>query len=280
MNTFIQWGYNVPEDVFIAEKVVNGVGFKAKNLSSIGFGRLLNRIKRYNNWNNTSHGIKYTSVKTDNELRYDVQLIIRTGPKRSIPIAKYEPTLTETVKDIEEEVAEVTYEVPKYNDKVVIVNGIHIVNGNEYWFNNELYPSMEDALAAKESLEYQLESSGYGKAVEGLDKYLTDFLSKYGITVKQIEDFKDRFGVDGIAVADMLNKMVLVAQGKADALTIPEEAAHFIIEMLGESHPLYKAMEKIIKDTSEYKEVVEKIWRIIWKQREEVDERGDGEDSC
>ena len=53
-------------------------------------------------------------------------------------------------------------------------------------------------------------TKGRKRPISKLDKFLTDYLAKFGITVQQITDFKERFGVDGVAVADMINKMVLV----------------------------------------------------------------------
>lgn len=265
IDMFIAWKNNTPEDVIEVENVVNGVGFKAVGVNNRDGAMMSIRIKNYNLSNNTKHYAKPLRSYTDESgiIRTDYELIINTYPSDKFqPNGKTENIAETTTKDVEGSSTIVKQTVNTYVDRVANVDGIYVVNGNEFWFNNELYPTMEDARNARDNFEYQLSNSEYGKASAELDNYLKEFLAKYGITVKQINDFKQRFGVDGIAAADMLNKMILVAQGKADALTLPEEAAHFIIEMLGNNHPLYQAMSKVIKSTPEYAEVVKEYGQV------------------
>lgn len=254
MSVFIKWGNSIPDSI-TASNVVNGVGFKKGPMSPMQFGKMCKRIGSYNRNNGTAHYVtpEYNSDKDT----FKAVLNINFYPSMySTPRAYHEEFFPTEEVDIDGTPITVNNVASQYTGRTVNVDGVTVVNGNEYWFNNELYSSMEDAIKAKEAIEFQMKSSGYGKANTALDKYLEEFLGQYGITVKQIDDFKQRFGIDGVAAADMVNNLILVAQGRADALTIPEEAAHFIIDMLGESHPLYKAMEKVIKDTDEYKEVV------------------------
>lgn len=265
MKSFISWRDNVPEDVIVAKHVINAVAFKSTVKTSDQLGRIFHKTKNYNRDNGTNHFVVATPTIEKNiegedvVVEYSLKLKIgldRTMYGNNVPIDSYNVESVEDIDDINGEVSSVEYIQPPYHDRVAEVDGVTILNGNQYWFNGEMYNTMEDAIAAKDAVEYQMKASGWGKPITELDEYLTQFLAKYGITVKQINDFKTRFGLDGIAASDMLNKMVYVAQGKADATTLPEEAAHFIIEMLGEEHPLYKAMEKVVKDTEEYKEVI------------------------
>ena len=70
----------------------------------------------------------------------------------------------------------------------------------------------------------------------------------------------------------MVNKVVAVSQGKADITTLPEEASHFIIEMLGKEHPLYKAMMKNITETKEYAQVKEE-YKDVYTNEEDFQKR-------
>lgn len=81
-----------------------------------------------------------------------------------------------------------------------------------------------------------------------LDSKVTKFLEKIGVSVRSVDVIRDAEGnqLSAIAKASMMNKIIEVINGKADVTTLPEEAAHFFVEMLGENHPLYKQMfEKI-----------------------------------
>jgi hypothetical protein len=68
----------------------------------------------------------------------------------------------------------------------------------------------------------------------------------------------------------MLNKIIQIVEGKASLDTLPEEAAHFFVEMLGEGHPLYKQMYNKITGYKIYTDTVE-----LYKNRKEY-RLGDG----
>ena len=55
----------------------------------------------------------------------------------------------------------------------------------------------------------------------------------------------------------MLNKIIQVVDGLESLDTLPEEAAHFFVEMLGPGHPLYKEMFSKITSYQIYPQVVE-----------------------
>lgn len=230
---------NIPDLPTISE-IKKELGFQAKGVSELKKNLILKRVKQYNDKHNTSH---WVDPEVESPTSWSLTLRYNIMPRyENYKVNKH------TTEEIHREEEGVVVEATLAPEDAIIMR-----EGNEYIANGEVYPTYEDAF---NSLYHQLTTTKNGKQpVSKLDKFLTDYLAKFGITVQQITDFKERFGVDGVAVADMVNKMVLVAQNKADITTLPEEAAHFIIEMLGEEHPLYKAMLKDITKTKEYAEV-------------------------
>jgi hypothetical protein len=111
-------------------------------------------------------------------------------------------------------------------------------------------------LEDKNNSLYQL-LPGNGK---GPDKQLNDklinFLSEFGISVEHLNSLKKRTGVDAVGAADIVNKLILISKGKEDISTLPEETAHFAIELLGENHPLVKRMMDVVIGTPIYEQVV------------------------
>ena len=116
------------------------------------------------------------------------------------------------------------------------------------YFGPTVIPSMvEESVAQPEMPESEV-----------LDK-VEKFLEKIGVSVKTVDVIRDREGnaLSATAKASMLNKVIEVIEGKSDITTLPEEAAHFFVEMLGENHPLYKQMLSDITSYKMYPIVVE-----------------------
>jgi hypothetical protein len=102
---------------------------------------------------------------------------------------------------------------------------------------------------------------------EELNTKIEKFLEKIGVSIQAVNDIRDKNGeiVDGaVAKANMLNKIIQIVEGKASLDTLPEEAAHFFVEMLGEGHPLYKQMYDKITGYQIYTDTVE-----LYKSRKE-----------
>ena len=95
---------------------------------------------------------------------------------------------------------------------------------------------------------------------EELDKKIKKFLISIGVSTSIVNEIRDREGnlIDAVAKADMLNKVIEVLNGTGDITTLPEEAAHFFVEMLGENHPLYRQMADKITSYAIYKDTVDK----------------------
>jgi len=92
-----------------------------------------------------------------------------------------------------------------------------------------------------------------------LDQKIKNFLDKIGVSVEKVNQIKDMNGepVSAIAKADMLNKIIEIIEGNADLSTLPEEAAHFFVEMLDDNSPLLKEMMDKITSYELYRETVE-----------------------
>jgi len=111
----------------------------------------------------------------------------------------------------------------------------------------------------KEEIYLQKEAKSKEKADKELNNLILNFLEKLGISVNSVNDIRDANGnvIDAVAKADMLNKIIDIVEGKADITTLPEEAAHFFVEMLGENNELLKQMMSKITSYKIYQETVE-----------------------
>src|SRR3990167_4825364 len=88
-----------------------------------------------------------------------------------------------------------------------------------------------------------------------LDKRLLQILAPFGVTLEMVDNMKERVGVDAIGASLIFERLILVAQGKANLKTIPEEFSHFFIELLGDNNPLVKRMMELVPQTEKYQKV-------------------------
>lgn len=104
----------------------------------------------------------------------------------------------------------------------------------------------------------QISNKQLKKPLEHLNSRVNAFLSQLGVEVKNVDTIVDHEGnpINAIAKASILKKIIEVVEGKADATTLPEEAAHFLIEFLGDDHPLVQRMMSSIISTDTFKQVV------------------------
>src|SRR5574343_368027 len=93
---------------------------------------------------------------------------------------------------------------------------------------------------------------------EDVDSKVAKFLASIGVNISKVNTLTDRAGnpMTGIAKADMLNKVIQVVQGQADITTLPEEAAHFFVELLGDDNPMLQEMMKSVTQYKLYPTVV------------------------
>lgn len=79
---------------------------------------------------------------------------------------------------------------------------------------------------------------------ENLETKLKTFLNKYHITIseKTKKELRNKYGLNILGVFDIINKTIeIVTKNKRNITTLPEEASHAIIEIIGSS---YKHSEK------------------------------------
>lgn len=99
-----------------------------------------------------------------------------------------------------------------------------------------------------------------GKSDQNINTAMTKFLKTVGVKVDMVNSLTDSQGnpLDAVAKADMLQKLVQVVEGKAGLDTLPEEAAHFLVNLLEASgHPLFTALMNNISNYSVFKEVID-----------------------
>lgn len=102
----------------------------------------------------------------------------------------------------------------------------------------------------------------YNKSEEGtkLNQKVMSFLDKIGVSVQKVNQIKDANGdpLQATAKADMLNKIIEVIEGRSELNTLPEEAAHFFVEMLNDDSPLLKEMMDKVTGYDLYRQTVER----------------------
>ena len=98
----------------------------------------------------------------------------------------------------------------------------------------------------KDDLNFQLKSKDTPN--EQLESKIKDWFSKVGIQYNPVEKIYrvDGTETDAVAKANVLTGILEVVEGKSGINTLPEEAGHFIVELLGDEHPLVKGMMKNI----------------------------------
>ncbi len=92
-----------------------------------------------------------------------------------------------------------------------------------------------------------------------LQAKLKDYLKTIGVEYKPVEAIRGHSGevLSGVALSDMLNKIVQVIEHKAGIDTLPEEAAHFFVASLPKDSHLYKSMFAKIDRYKVYQEVLQ-----------------------
>ncbi|NBO99561.1 MAG: hypothetical protein EBU90_05470 [Proteobacteria bacterium] len=105
----------------------------------------------------------------------------------------------------------------------------------------------------------------YYKAIDeplsnDLEKVLIDYFDKFHITRKEVDNLKEKFGVDSIGVFDVLAKTIYYSKNR-NLLTLPEEYGHVFVELLGSisnkkaANPLFSYLMRNIESWDGYKRV-------------------------
>lgn len=117
---------------------------------------------------------------------------------------------------------------------------------------------------------YQLKTKYPGAPpIAGLDRKVKAWLLKSGIKIHKLAAIKDKAGnpIDAVAKADMLAGIVRLAEGSTET-TLSEEAAHFLVELLGEDHPLIKKMMTDIVKRPEYGQVKNEYANVYTREND------------
>jgi hypothetical protein len=90
---------------------------------------------------------------------------------------------------------------------------------------------------------------------------LVEFANKMGFNVQVVDSLMERFGIDAMAAADMMNKIILLSDTDEGMRSLPEEVAHVYVEALQDHKAVRRLMESVER-TPEYKEVLEKYSEV------------------
>jgi hypothetical protein len=116
-------------------------------------------------------------------------------------------------------------------------------------------------------MKYQITSQEIKEADNKLDTKLLKFVSLYGIQVKEIDNFKERFGINALAVTDVLNKIIYYSTNKK-LDTISEEVSHIVVMLMGQENTLINDLINNIKDWSGYKSVYDEYMPIYNNEKQ------------
>lgn len=92
---------------------------------------------------------------------------------------------------------------------------------------------------------------------------MRNLLIDLGIEYDPFTEIRDKDGklLDVIAIANITEKIIKVVENKMDVTTLPEEAAHFFVKMLGKNNVLYKQMMNKITSYKLYDDVVKEYFK-------------------
>jgi hypothetical protein len=116
-------------------------------------------------------------------------------------------------------------------------------------------------------MKYQITSQEIKEADNKLDTKLLKFVSLYGVQVKKINNFKERFGINALAVTDALNKIIYYSTNKK-LDTISEEVSHVVVMLMGQENTLINDLINNIKDWSGYKSVYDEYMPIYNNEKQ------------
>lgn len=135
--------------------------------------------------------------------------------------------------------------------------------GNRYVAvpNKDVFKAIDNAKGIFYQLSEESKNFKDDKAIAELDKFLLDFLKKFGVTSTEINNFKERFGVDALGATDILNKAIYYATNR-NSETIPEEAGHMITMLMGKAHPDMLALMDNIEQWEGYQAVYDQYMPV------------------
>lgn len=201
-------------------------------LSQLGLGKdLMYQIPRGNVYIQQAKKIFFDEIYQKDLSEFDVQ------------------RLTEKVREISERIGDVPYSVRLSN------KGTYYIAG----YKNRPVTADNYYSPYAQGIFRQLRSQSQEARIEKLDKKLTSWARRHGISVQAIKEvikrYPERYEKSAIGVADFSKGLIAIADdSKVD--TLAEEVAHFAIEMLAKDPEMQKALEQVV-GTTIYGEVKE-----------------------
>jgi len=128
------------------------------------------------------------------------------------------------------------------------------VADNEFVANEYITEEGDVIVPSDKNLYYQVDNKSMQEADKQLNGFLKGFLSNLGVTVNDLDNFKDRFSMDAVGVADLAKKVIYVSQTKEDITTLPEETGHFAIASLKD-----RSAAKRLIDLAEKSDIFEDV---------------------
>ena len=141
--------------------------------------------------------------------------------------------------------------------------------GNEW---REIDLSNEKVIEVSSNIQLQLENEAKLQPDAKIEAKIKEWLNAVGIDYKPTNKIHDINGkeISAIAKADIFNKTIEVIEGKRDITTLPEEAGHFFVELIGEDNVFFKKMMKDITQYEVYNEVLNSPYAEIYQGDEEA----------
>lgn len=116
----------------------------------------------------------------------------------------------------------------------------------------------------------QTNSNSIEERIEELDNKLKTWAKKHGISIETIEavmqKYPGRYNNSAIGLADFVNNLIALSNS-AKIDTLPEEIAHFAIEILLNTPSVQQALEEVVT-TDEYAQVKEEYKDIYTKEED------------
>lgn len=112
---------------------------------------------------------------------------------------------------------------------------------------------------------YYQQQSDYKANSKELDEKVSSFLKTIGVDIKTVKNITDADGnkLDANAVANLLTKTIDVVEDNSKLDTLPEEASHFLVEILKQNNsPLYKSMLSEIEGYDIYKQTIQEYNKV------------------
>jgi len=87
-----------------------------------------------------------------------------------------------------------------------------------------------------------------------LDRYLMNWLKEYDVTIKPstLQEIKERYGMDAIAITDVVNRVIAFSNEDINLQTLPEEYSHMLVELLGANSDIIKPLFNNVESWGKY----------------------------